>query len=149
MSHSQHWNDETLAVTLGRPPHIPGAPVNYPIGVSTTFVAGDAAHSYIRSGTVGTEALELALGAIEHDMTTVFSAGIATVSAVIDLLPAAAIVVAPNHAYPGTVGRMRELANVGRIQLREVLISDTDAVIKATDGAHLVFAHTFDSHRSR
>lgn len=142
MSNSQHWNDETLAVTLGRPPHVPGAPVNYPIGVSTTFVAGDAAHAYIRSGTVGTEALELVLGAIEHGLTTVFSAGIATVSAVIDLLPANAIVVAPNHAYPGTIGRMRELAQVGRIQLREVLICDTDAVVKASEGAHLVWLET-------
>ena len=142
MSTSQHWNEETLAVSLGRPAHVTGAPVNYPIAVSTTFVAGDNAHGYIREGTVGTEALEQVIGALEHGHATVFSSGIATVSAVVDLLPAHAIVVVANHAYPGTVKRLREFHTVERIVLREVLVSDTDAVIAASEGAALVWLET-------
>lgn len=139
MTHKYPWHDETLAVNLGRPAHMPGSPLNVPIGVSTTFVAGDPEHGYIRDGSVATEAFEETLGAIEHGHAVSFSSGIATVNAMIDTLPAGAVVVCPNHAYPGTVHRLREFAAVGRIQLREVLISDTAAVVAAAEGADLLW----------
>lgn len=146
MTHEHHsdspWRPETNAVTAGRPPHVPGAPVNYPIGVSSTFNAGDAAHAYVRGGTVGTEALEHALGLLEGGESIVFGSGLATVNAVLDLLPAGGIVVAPNHAYPGTNGRLRELAAVGRIELREVPIDDASAVAAAAAGAALIWLET-------
>lgn len=137
-----NWQPETQAVAAGRPPHIPGAPVNYPIGLSTTFHAGMADHGYIREGTVGTEALEAILSGLEHGHAVVFSSGIATVSALLDLLPAGGVVVAPNHAYPGTNGRMRELAEVGRIILREVPADDPTAVASACIGADLLWLET-------
>lgn len=137
-----HWHPETEAVSAGRPPHVPGAPVNYPIGASTTFHAGVAGHGYIREGTVSTEALETTLGKLEGGHAVVFASGIATVSAILDLLPAQAVVVVANHAYPGTVGRMRELASVGRIVLREVQVDDTAAVVKACEGADLAWLET-------
>ncbi|MEY3407417.1 MAG: hypothetical protein RL038_478, partial [Actinomycetota bacterium] len=85
---------ETIAVSAGRPPHTPGAPVNYPIGLATTFHAGVEGHGYIREGTVGTEAFESAIGQLEHGHSVVFSSGLATVSAVVELLPAGSKVVA-------------------------------------------------------
>lgn len=133
---------ETIAVSAGRPPHTPGAPVNFPIGLSTTFHAGVDGHGYIREGTVGTEAFESALGQIEHGHSVVFSSGIATVSAVIELLPIGAKVVAPNHAYPGTNGRLRQFAEAGRIRLSEVLISDTASVLAEIDDADLIWLET-------
>ncbi len=139
MTDETAWHSETAAVAAGRPPHIPGAPVNYPIGLSTTFNAGDPQHAYIREGTVGTEALELVLGQLEGGHSVVFSSGIATVNAVLDILPAGAIVVAPNHAYPGTNVRLRELAAVGRIEVREVQIDDPAAVDAAAEGAALIW----------
>lgn len=132
----------TIAVSGGRPQHVAGAPVNHGIPLSTTFVAGDPAHGYVREGTELTEALESVLGALEGGHSVVFSSGISTVNAVADLVPAGGIVVAPNHAYPGTLGRLRELAAVGRLQLREVLIDDTDAVVAACQGAALLWLET-------
>jgi cystathionine gamma-synthase len=142
MANNSQWHDETLAVNLGRPAHAPGMAVNVPIGVSTTFVAGDSDHGYIRDGSAGTEAFEQTLGALEHGHTVSFSSGIATVNAMIDTLPPGAVVVSPNHAYPGTVHRLREFAAAGRIQLREVLISDTQAVAAAAEGADLLWLET-------
>ncbi|MEY2634525.1 MAG: hypothetical protein RIS75_465 [Actinomycetota bacterium] len=142
MATNSQWHDETLAVNLGRPAHSPGMAVNLPIGVSTTFVAGDSDHGYIRDGSLGTEAFEQTLGALEHGHTVSFSSGIATVNAMIETLPQGAVVVSPNHAYPGTVHRLREFAATGRIQLREVVINDSAAVAAAADGADLIWLET-------
>lgn len=136
------WHPETAAVVVGRPAHVPGAPLNYPIGVSTTFNAGLADHGYVREGTMGTESLEAALGRLEGGEAVVFGSGIATVSAVVELLEPGSVVVAPNHAYPGTLGRLREFATAGRIHLREVAADDTAAVVAACEGAGLLWLET-------
>ena len=135
----QNFHLETKLVNLGRPPHVDGAAMNVPIGLSTTFVAGENSHGYIREGTDLTEALESVIGSVESGFSVVFSSGIATINAVVDLLPANAIVVAPNHAYPGNSVRLRELAAVNRIQLREVQIDDTEAIRAAIAGASLLW----------
>ena len=130
---------ETKLVSLGRPDHVAGAPMNVPIGLSSTFVAGENSHGYIREGTDLTEALEAVIGAVEGGLSIVYSSGIATINAVVDLLPANAIVVAPNHAYPGNSVRLRELAAVNRIQLREVQIDDIEEIRAAASGAALLW----------
>ena len=61
----QNFHLETKLVNLGRPDHVSGAPMNVPIGLSTTFVAGENSHGYIREGTDLTEALESVLGAVD------------------------------------------------------------------------------------
>lgn len=139
--HSQ-LRPETTAVNAGRPAHVPGAPVNFPIGMSTTFHAGDPQHGYIREGTVGTESFEATLGALEGGISKLFGSGVGAINAALDLVPAGGIVVVPNHAYPGTLGRARELAAAGRIQLREVLISDTAAVATACADAAMLWLET-------
>ena len=141
-SNRPELHPDTIAVAAGRPPHTPGAPVNFPIGLSTTFHAGVEGHGYVREGTVATEALESAIGQLEHGYSVVFSSGLATVSAVVELLPIGAKVVAPNHAYPGTNVRLRQFAEAGRIQLTEVLISDTAAVLAASVDADLIWLET-------
>jgi cystathionine gamma-synthase len=135
----QNFHLETKLVNLGRPEHVAGAPMNVPIGLSSTFVAGENSHGYVREGTDLTEALEAVIGSVEGGHSTVFSSGIATINAVVDLLPANAIVVAPNHAYPGNSVRLRELAAVNRIQLREVQIDDTEEIRAAINGASLLW----------
>jgi cystathionine gamma-synthase len=136
------FTPETIAVTAGRPPHVPGAPVNYPIGLSTTFHAGAPDHGYIREGTVATEAFESVLGQLEHGHAVVFSSGMATVNAVADLVPTGGKIVVPNHAYPGTLSRLRELAAAGRFQLIEVQINHTGEVLAAIEDADLIWLET-------
>ncbi len=135
----QNFHLETKLVNLGRPDHVAGAPMNVPISLSTTFIAGENSHGYVREGTDLTEALEAVIGSVEGGHSIVFSSGIATINAVVDLLPANAIVVAPNHAYPGNSVRLRELAAVNRIQLREVQIDDTEEIRNAISGAALLW----------
>lgn len=135
----QNFQVETKLVNLGRPKHVAGAPMNVPIGLSSTFIAGENSHGYVREGTDLTEALEAVIGAVEGGMSIVYSSGIATINAVVDLLPAGAIVVAPSHAYPGNSVRLRELAAVNRIQLREVQIDDTEEIRSAAIGASLLW----------
>lgn len=135
----QNFHLETKLVNLGRPKHEAGAPMNVPISLSTTFIAGDGSHGYVREGTDLTEALEAVIGSIEGGHSIVYSSGIATLNAVVDLLPAGAIVVAPSHAYPGNSVRLRELAAVNRIQLREVQIDEIEEIRTAAIGAALLW----------
>jgi cystathionine gamma-synthase len=135
----QNFHLDTKLVNLGRPAHVAGAPMNVPIGLSSTFIAGENSHGYVREGTDLTEAFESVIGSVEGGHSVVFSSGIATINAVVDLLPANAIVVAPNHAYPGNSVRLRELAAVNRIQLREVQIDDIDEIRETITGAALLW----------
>ena len=57
-------------------------------------------------------------------------------------MAASVLKVSPNHAYPGTVHRLREFAATGRIQLREVVINDSAAVAAAAEGADLIWLET-------
>jgi len=136
---AEQLHPETHAVHGGRPAHNAGAPINTPLNLSTTFVAGDPTHGYVREGSDTVMAFETALGLLEGGQTIAFSSGIATLNAVIDLLPAHARVIAPNHAYPGTNVRLRELAAVDRIDLVEICMTDTAALVEASATAQLVW----------
>ncbi len=68
-----------------------------------------------------------------------FASGLATVSTVLDLVGQGATVVAPQHAYNGTVMQLADLEARGRLTARLVDVTDTDAVVKACDDAALVW----------
>ena len=82
----------TVAVTAGRPPAEPDAPLNTPLVFTSTYVASPGAP---RPGDLGYgrwtnptwEAFEAALGALEGGRALLFSAGMAAVAAVVDLVP--------------------------------------------------------------
>ena len=131
---------ETRAVALGRP-HGVGQPLNAPLVLTSTYAAGGAL-GYAREGTPTWLALEEVLGALEDGYALTFSSGMGAINAVLDLLPAGAIVVAPNHPYSGTGARLRELHQVGRITTRIVAMDSTDEVVQALDGAALLWIET-------
>jgi cystathionine gamma-synthase len=58
---------------------------------------------------------------------------------VLDLVGADAKVVAPRHAYLGSVAQLADLEARGRVQAQLVDVTDTDAVVKACDDAALVW----------
>jgi len=132
------WSLETRAVTAGRPPAAPDAPMNTPIVPASTFHAGGD-WGYAREGSPTTAALEDALGDLEQGTAVVFSSGMAAANAVMDLLPLGAHVVAPSAAYTGVAVRLRELAEIGRIRLTIVDVDDTNAVRDAATGADLLW----------
>src|SRR6185312_600409 len=98
--------DETLApatraVALGRQTRSPGAGVNAPLELSSTYIA-DGPVNYARAGNPTWTAFEEALGSLEGGEALVFASGMAAVSAALSLLPPGGVVVVPHHSYNGT-----------------------------------------------
>jgi len=121
--------------------------VNPPVTLSSTYVAtaGTARPDDVIYGRHGNEtwsAFESALGALEGGDALLFSSGLATVAAVVALVPAGGTVVVPRHAYNGTHDLLREEAATGRIGVRVVDVTDTGAVVAALDGADLLWVET-------
>src|SRR5690242_18070425 len=132
------WSPATVAVTAGRPPHEPDAPLNSPITMASTYVATGGLE-YGRYGNPTWAAFEDALGALEGGRCLAFSSGLATVSTVLDLVANGAVVVAPRHAYNGTVLQLADLEARGRVSARLVDVTDTAEVVAACEEAALVW----------
>jgi cystathionine gamma-synthase len=132
------WSPATTAVTAGRPPHEPDQPLNVPITMASTYGATGELE-YGRYGNPTWEAFEEALGVLEGGRCLAFSSGLATVATVLDLVGQGSSVVAPQHAYNGTVMQLADLEARGRVRARLVDITDTDAVVAACDDAALVW----------
>src|SRR6476619_5372754 len=104
----------TVVVHAGRPPHEPDQPLNAPITMASTYVAGGDLE-YGRYANPTWQAFEEALGALEGGRALAFSSGLAAVATVLDLVGQDALVVAPRHAYNGTVMQLAELESRGRV----------------------------------
>jgi len=128
----------TVAVTAGRPAHEPDQPLNPPIVMAATYVAGGELE-YGRYGNPTWTALEDVLGALEGGRCLTFASGLAAVSTVLDLVGHGGTVVAPVHSYTGTLLQLADLEARGRITARLVDITDTEAVAAACDDAALVW----------
>lgn len=121
----------TVAVHAGRPPHEPDAPLNVPITMASTYVAGGD-KEYGRYTNDAWVAFEETLGALEGGRALAFSSGMAAVATVLDLVGIDSVVVA-GQAYLGTTTLLADLESRGRLRSRLVDISDTAAVVKELD----------------
>jgi cystathionine gamma-synthase len=128
----------TLAVTAGRPPHEPDEPLNTPLTMASTYVAGGD-REYGRYGNPTWAAFEEALGGLEGGRCLSYSSGMAAVSTVLDLVGHGAKVVAPRHAYQGSVMMLADLEARGRLVASLVDVTDTEAVVAACEDAALVW----------
>ena len=128
---------ETLAVIAGRPDAVPDAPLNQPLVQASVFHAGGEIE-YGRHGNPTWHAFEDAVGQLEGGLALAFPSGLATVAAILSLVPADGVVVVPQHAYLGTLGQLGVAAGRTGLTLRQVDVADTDAVVAACDGADLV-----------
>ena len=135
---SRPWKPSTLAVTAGRPAREPDAPLNTPVTFASTYVAGGDVE-YGRYGNPTWEAFEETLGALEGGRALAFSSGMAAVTTVLDLVGHDALVVAPAHAYNGTLLELADLESRGRIRTRLVDVTDTAGVVDAAADAALVW----------
>jgi cystathionine gamma-synthase len=131
----------TVAVVAGRGGRAPGAPLNVPVTLSSTFHA-DGDLTYAREGNPTWTALEETLGALEGGRALVFASGMGAASAVFDEVPVGAAVVAPADAYTGTRGLLRDTHERGRLEVRLVDVADTGAVTAAAAGAALVWVES-------
>lgn len=148
----------TRLVHTGRPPRVPGGPLNPPVELSTTLHAGadddggapaDVV-SYARVGVPTWQSLESAIGDLEGGEALTFASGMAAVSAAVEVVLASTRpgagsalgpvrVVGPRHGYSGTLGLLEHLRVTGRIELVQVDPADTAALVAAVDGAALVW----------
>lgn len=119
----------------------PGQPVNPPVSLNATYEAGGD-RVYGRDQNETWEAFEAAIGALEGGTAFAFASGLAAIAAVVDSLPAGAVVVAPADAYNGTRRLLADLERNGRLTARLVDITDTDAVAAAAPGADLIWAES-------
>lgn len=134
---------ETLAVSLGRPPRVPGTPLNVsPVLTSTYVGAHDTSGpelGYGRDGNPTWTALEEVLGALEGGRALTFASGMAAASAVLDLVREGGTVVLPTSCYLGVAALVRSRAAKHGWTLRLVDVADTEAVLTAADEADLVW----------
>ncbi len=128
-------------MVAGRGLHQPGAPVNVPVPFSSTYRA-DGAIAYGREDNAVWAALEETIGSLEGGSAVAFSSGMAAISAVVETLPAGAVVVVPGDAYSGTRRLLRDLSDRGRAVPRETDIADTEATLRLCEGAGLLWVET-------
>jgi cystathionine gamma-synthase len=131
----------TTVVASGRPAREPDNPLNEPVTMASTYVAGGDVE-YGRYGNPTWSAFEDALGDLEGGRALAFSSGLAAVATVLDLVGHEQKVVAPRHAYNGSILQMADLEARGRITAALVDISDTEAVRAACDDASLVWVES-------
>lgn len=135
------FHTSTRLVAGGRPAREPGAPVSPPLELSSTYIAG-APVNYARSGNRTWTAFEETLGDLEGGQCLAFASGMGAIAAGMSLAPLEGIVVAPHHAYNGTGGLLSLLEKEGRVSVRRVDISNTDAVVDALPGAALLWTES-------
>ncbi|MCX6397647.1 MAG: PLP-dependent aspartate aminotransferase family protein [Propionibacteriales bacterium] len=132
----------TRAVHVGRPPHDSDEPLNVPITMAATYVAGGS-REYGRYANPTWTAFEEALADLEGGEQGArclsFASGLAAVSVVLDLVGTDQLVVAPRHAYNGTSMQLADLESRGRIRTALVDITDTAATVAACEDAALVW----------
>ncbi|MGQ0467669.1 MAG: trans-sulfuration enzyme family protein [Sporichthyaceae bacterium] len=128
---------ETVAVVAGRPAHLPDAPLNPPLTLASTFVAGGELE-YGRYGNPTWQAFEAAIGALEGGRGLAYPSGLAAWGAVLELVRPDATVVAPRHAYLGSLGRLTQDGGRHGVTVRLVDVAETESVLAALPGADLV-----------
>ncbi len=127
-----------MAVTAGRPAHEPDQPLNVPITMASTYVAGGDVE-YGRYGNPTWTAFEDALGQLEGGRCLAFASGMAAASALLDLVGQGANVVMPRHGYNGSVMALADLEARGRLSGTLVDVTDTAALHAACADAALVW----------
>lgn len=128
------WTPRTRAITAGRPRGHAG-PANVPLEPASSLGLDYARED----GTATWQALEDAVGALEGGRATAFASGMAAVTAVVDLLPVGASVVAPTDSYIGTRGQLARADAAGRLTVTRIDPTDHAAWIRAASTVDLVW----------
>ena len=134
---------ETLAVTQGRPRHEVDAPMNEPVVFTSTYVGalepGDGDLGYGRYTNPTWVALEETIGALEGGRALTYASGMAAAHAALELMPSRGVLVLPDNCYLGVAAAVHDRATRQDWTVRQVDVADTAAVLRAAEGADLVW----------
>jgi cystathionine gamma-synthase len=135
---------ESLVVAAGRPARDHDAQLNPPISLTSTFHATppgelDSPRGYARYGNESWSALEGVIGDLEGGKTLLFASGMNAITTVFSLLPHGAVVTTSHNGYTGVQVFLSRMVEEGRLEVRYVDISDTDAVLEALPGTALLW----------
>jgi len=120
-----------------------GRPSEGPLSPPVVLASNFRTYGYTREeGSPTWEAFEAAVGALEGGEAVAFGSGMAAIAAVLEPLPVGAKVVGPAVGYTVTRGLLGERAAAGRLELASVDLTDTDAVLRACEGAALLWVET-------
>ena len=134
---AQSRHVDTFLVASGRPERAPGAPVNVPVQLTSTYSA-DGAVNYARVGNPTWNAFEEALGGLEGGPALVHASGMGAISAALSLVPSGGTVVAPDTTYNGTGDLLAAHELAGGTVVR-VHATDTAAFLAALESADLLW----------
>jgi len=135
---------ESLVVAAGRPARDHDVQLNPPISLTSTFHATppgelDSPRGYARYGNESWSALEGVIGDLEGGKTLLFASGMNAITTVFSLLPHGAVVTTSHNGYTGVQVFLSRMVEEGRLEVRYVDISDTDAVLEALPGTALLW----------
>jgi len=120
-----------------------GRPSEGPLAVPVVLTAPFREYGYAREeGTPTWQALEAAIGALEGGESVAFASGMGAIAATLEALPVGARVVRPAAAYTMTRELLGERAAAGRIELVTADVTDTEAFLRACEGAALAWVET-------
>lgn len=140
------YRPATIAVHGGRPARVPGAPVNTPLSLTSTYYAAPegqtAPYSYARDTQENYAAFETVLGELEGGRALSFGSGMGAVSAALSLVPHGKAIVIGPVGYSGAISLVAKESESGGLERRVVDMSDLAAVRKAAAGAHMVYIET-------
>jgi cystathionine gamma-synthase len=139
--HHEGLASASILVAAGRQPRVPGAGLNAPLELSSTYIA-DGPVDYARAGNPTWTAFEEVLGTLECGSALAFSSGMAAIAAALSVAREGAVILAPTHAYNGTGRLLESLKKAGRALVRRVDISDTEAVVAALEGVDVLWAES-------
>ncbi|MGW5238782.1 trans-sulfuration enzyme family protein [Monashia sp. NPDC004114] len=128
---------DTFLVAAGRPERAPGASVNVPVELTSTYAA-DGAVSYARSGNPTWHAFEAALGGLEGGRALVHASGMGAISAAMSLVDARGTIVVPDQTYNGTGDLLAAFEKAGGTVVR-LHASDTAGFLHALESADLLW----------
>jgi cystathionine gamma-synthase len=136
--HDETLHPETVAVVAGRPTSSPGSPLNAPIVPASTF-RQNGELEYAREGNPGWQALEAALGELEHGLCVTFASGLAATTAILDELPRGTKVIAQKAPYFGVMSLLRERVARGQIELETQSAMTVETLEASRNGVGLVW----------
>ena len=128
---------DTVLVASGRPGREPGAAVNVPVELTSTYAA-DGPVNYARVGNPTWSAFESALGELEGGRALVHASGMGAISAALSLVAPGGTVVVPDQTYNGTGDLLLAFEQAGGTVVR-LHASDTAGFVSALEGADLLW----------